>query len=528
MTGRTSGEQPTPGGQLPSAPVGFGPPIDPAVHGAFGPQPRPEDPATPAPSRDLFADRPGTVVLAVLVAVLLAIGGGVFVTVRTDGGHRLAQHGTTAPAPSGSASVDQGDGKGPGVGRDVYDPNVDIKPGEARVWFRDNQTDVAGGGVSQFGPWRVGDVVVRAMFKEVAGYAVADGQEKWKIPLPTPICGAPRAPSADGKLVLGLQEKDSGSSNCTDLQQIDLTTGKAGWKAPVPQENRYDFTGTFELAITGDTVAVGRTGSASAFSVADGHKLFATATESGCYVNMFAGGPRLLAARTCLDQDQVVLQELDPATGTARWSHMFDKGWKLGRVLSADPIVVAAYHKERNIWHIIAFTPDGKVRSQGEATFGVSGRCNGWGNSGGFQDCYAAVADADTLYIGAGKQGKELGIDATNQVVAVDLNTGKEKWRTAGQPKGRTVWPLAIENGRVVVYVSPGSGESASVVSLAPADGSTQPVLQSPAAAAGAESVFYTTSLRVAWAGGRLFLLNGRVYTSEPKKASRALLSFGK
>lgn len=536
MTGRTSGEQPNPDGPWPPAPpASFGPPPEPGGYGAFGPPPQPWTVATGVPAappareaRRRFADRPGTVVLAVLLGVLLAIGGGVYVTVRTDRDGPLAQDGKKPPAPTGSPSVDQGDGKGPGVGRDTYDPNVDIKPGEARVWLRDNDTEVAGAGTNQFGPWRVGDVVVKAMFKEVTAYAVADGQEKWKLPLQTPMCGAPPAPSANGRLVIAVHESDSLTSHCTDLQQIDLTTGKAGWKTTVPKESNFDTTNQFWLAITGDTVAVARTASMSGFSLTDGRKLFGTSNENGCYPNEFAGGSRLLLVRRC--SEQMMLQEVDPATAAPKWGHTYDKGWKLGRVLSMDPLVVAAYHSERKVWSITAFTADGKIRSQSEPTFGVTGRCNGWGNANGFQECLAATADADTLYIAAGKPGKELGTDEDkiNQVVAVDLNTGKEKWRTVEQPKECTVWPLAVEGGRVTVYVSPGSGESGSVVSLAPADGNAQPLLQSPAAAAGAQGVFFNSSLRITWAGGRLFLLSGRVYSPAPGKQIRALLSFGK
>ncbi|MFD5869506.1 hypothetical protein ACFWGD_13000, partial [Corynebacterium sp. NPDC060344] len=119
MTGPPFGEQPNPDGHSPSAPVGFGPPIEPRGPGAFGPppQPWPVAPAAPAPApaRDRFTDRPGTVVVAVLVAVLLAIGGGVFATVRSDRGQPAAQDGKDPATPSGSPSVDQGDGKGPGA-----------------------------------------------------------------------------------------------------------------------------------------------------------------------------------------------------------------------------------------------------------------------------------------------------------------------------------------------------------------------------------------------------------------------------
>lgn len=514
-------------------PAGFGPPPEP-----FEPRSRG---GTGTGTGGRFRGRAALALTAALVGVLL-VGGGVYLAVGGDlgapgqpaaQGGEDGEGGKDAATPSGWPSVDQGDGKGSGTGPDVYDPNAGIQPGEARVWLRDNQTELARAGAAQYGPWRVGDVVVKAMNKEVTGLAVADGQEKWKVTLQTPLCGVPPAPSATGKLVLGVRESDTAEAHCTHLQQVDLTTGTAGWKVPVPQENRYDRTLEFEMAITGDTVALARSAVMSGFSVTDGRKLFGTSNTNGCYPTAFAGGSRLIGIRNCHDPKdsgapgQSMVEELDPATGGAKWSHTYDKGWTAGRVLAVDPLVVAAHHKDKKVWNITAFTAEGRVRSQSDAGFGVSGRCNGWGNPGRLQECYAAVADADTLYIGAGRTGKHLGIDDTLQVVAVDLNTGKERWRTAEQPKGRTMWPLAVEGGRVVVYVSPGSGETGSVVALAPADGAASPLLRSPAVAAGAEDVFYDHGVRIAWAGGRLFLLNGRVQSPEPGIASRSILSFG-
>ncbi|CAM5669753.1 outer membrane protein assembly factor BamB family protein [Streptomyces avidinii] len=516
MTGRTPGARPEPDEQ---EPAGFGPPPAP-----FGPDPAPRPPSRPRL-------RPAVAVAAVAAALLLIGGGSYHLTVRTGVGVPARP----AAGPSGSPSVDQGDGKGPGGTPGAYDPNAGIRPGEARVWLRDNRTEVAGSGTAQYGPWRVGDAVVGAISSGLTAYAVADGQEKWKLSLQTPLCGVPPAPSATGVLVVAVKESASDTSRCTHLQQIDLATGKAGWKVPVPPENEHDSSVQFELAISGDTVAVARPAVMSGFSVTDGRKLFGTSKTNGCYPSAFAGGSRLIGIRHCPDPNgalasgQAMVEELDPATGGARWSHKYDRDWTVGRVLSIDPLVIAAHHKDKKTWNITAFTADGRVRSQTNPGFGVSGRCNGFGNASGFQECYAVAADADTLYLGAGKPGSSLGIDDTNQVVAVDLNTGKERWRTAEQPKERTLWPLAVEDGRVVVYVSSGSsGEAGAVVSLAPADGAAQPLLQSPAAAAGAQGVFFTHGLRTAWAGGRLFLLNGRVYSPEPKKASRSILSFGK
>ncbi|MFE1876509.1 PQQ-binding-like beta-propeller repeat protein [Streptomyces sp. NPDC059496] len=530
MTGRTSGPRPEPDEQRPA---GFGPPPAPFAPPALPTPPAPPAPFAPSAPRSRRRRRLPRPVAAVgaaltLLATLLLIGGGAYrLTVRGGPAQPLA-------GPSGSPSVNQGDGKGPGGGPDTYDPNAGIRADEARVWVRDNQAEVAGSGVSQYGPWHVGDTVVSAIPSGFTGYAAADGKEKWKLPLQTPLCGVPPAPSAQGKIVVGVKESTSESSHCTHLQQIDLATGRAGWKVPLPPENKFDTTTQFELAISGDTVVVARTAVMSGFSVTDGHKLFGTSSPNGCYPSAVAGGSRLIGIRHCPDPNdvrapgQAVVEELDPATGGARWSYKYAPDWTVGRVLSIDPLVIAAHHKDKKTWNLTAFAADGTVRSQSTPAFGVSGRCNGFGNASGFQECYAAAADADSLYIGAGKPGTTLDTEVTDQVVAVDLNTGKERWRTAEQPKGRTVWPLAVEDGRVLTYVTPGNGEAGAVVSLAAADGAARPALQSPAAARGAEGVFYPHGVRIAWAGGRLFLLNGRVNSPEPRKASRAILSFGK
>ncbi|MBW5485038.1 outer membrane protein assembly factor BamB family protein [Streptomyces bambusae] len=542
MTGHTPGEPPAPHEQWPG--VAHPWPAPPATDGhhahsapaGFGPPPPPFEQRTVVDHRPArrrwYTGRPA-VIAAALAAVLLVGGAAAYLTLGRDKPTEpVAQGGNAPPGPSGSPSVDQGDGRGAGGGPD-FDPNAGIRPGEARVWVRDNQTQVPSGTL-QYGPWRVGDVVVKAMYKEVTGYAVADGREKWKVSLQTPLCGAPQAPAATGRLVIGVRQSDSATARCTDLQQVDLTTGTLGWKITVPQENPYDTGLGFDMAIAGDTVALARSAVMSGFSVADGRKLFGTANTNGCYPTAFAGGgQRLVVVRHCTDPKdpggpgQDMVQEVDPATASPRWSHQYDKSWRLGRVLTMDPLVVALSDKNRKVWGITAFAADGKVRSEGELGFGVSGRCNGFGNAGDIQGCYAAAADADTLYLGAGRPGKSLGTDDTNQVVAVDLNTGKERWRTAEQPKGRTMWPLAVENGRVVVYVAAGSGAAASVVSLAPADGASQPVLQSPAAAAGPQSALYPFSLRAGWAGGRVFVLNGSVGSPDTRKVSIALLSFG-
>ncbi|MFJ8386491.1 PQQ-binding-like beta-propeller repeat protein [Streptomyces sp. NPDC094438] len=478
--------------------------------------------------------------MAAVVAGLLAIGGGVYLaTAGDDGPKRPVAAPNSSATPSGSPSVDQGDGKGTGVGRSDYDPNADIEAGEARVWLRENETALTKGGAWQYGPWRVGDVMVRAMYKEVTGYAVADGKEQWKVTLDTPLCGVPRIPSAQGKLVVGVLESNTKGAHCKYLQQIDLATGRAGWKVARAEDRPGNSTLTVNMAISGDTVALAWPGGASGYSVADGHKLYDLQRTGGCSPQGFAGGTRLISAGFCFytdpkDQPGDLLQELDPATGRAKWSYQYDKGWRIGQILSVDPLVVTALPKEGTdpakegkAWKILAFTADGRLRSQTEPKFLAYGACSGYGQSvDEFQNCYGAAADAQTLYIAAdGKEADMTGDEFGVQVVAVDLNTGREKWR-ADPPKGRRMRPLAFEDGKVVLYVDPAPQQGAAVATLAPTGGAPQEFLRSPSAASGAERTFF--SARIAWAGGRLFVLNNRVESPTANATVHAALSFGK
>ncbi|WP_449484549.1 outer membrane protein assembly factor BamB family protein [Streptomyces avidinii] len=471
------------------------------------------------------------VLVAALVAALLVLGGGSYVLLRDGSGG--AGDGDTA-APAASASVDQGDGQGPGGPPFVFDPNAGIQPGEGRVWLVSNRTELAGSGASQYGPWRVGDAVIKAMYKEVIAYTATDGKEKWKLPLATPLCGVPEGPGTNGKIVVGVREKDSATSQCTHLQQVDLATGQAGWKLEIPKEKVSDHDLELRLAISGDTVAVARAAVVSGFSVTDGRKLFGT-PASGCTPATVGGGAaRLMLVRDCFGQDlgdgQSVIEEIDPATGAAKWSHQFAKGANLGQILSVEPLVVSTYNKQEKVWTITAFAADGKVRSQTNAAFGVGKRCNGWGSgSGDLHDCDAAVADADTLYIAGGTPDAKspLDLDKPGEVIAVDLNTGQVKWRTTG-PDGRVMYPLAIEEGKVVVYVDTDKGLSAAMAAIPTGGGPPQIFLQSPKIAKGPESAFPPSSVRLAWVEGRVFLLNGSVRSPEPKKVDHSLLSFGK
>ncbi|OAR22075.1 hypothetical protein A8W25_29945 [Streptomyces sp. ERV7] len=478
------------------------------------------------------------VIVAAAVAGLLVIGGGVYLASGDDGksAKPTASAGESA-TPSASASADLGDGTGSGnggaSGGDGF--NDGIKAGEARIWVRENTTQLTSAGGQQLGPWRLGDIVARTMYKEVTGHAVGDGALKWSVALETPVCGAARTPTAEGKLVVATLENNTARAHCKYLQQIDVASGKVGWKIEVPQENEFDTTNEFRVAVTGNTVAVNHSAYASGFSAVDGKRLFGTWKTLGCSPYSVGGGTRLIGVGLCSGtggstRQQQLIEELDPATGKSKWNYKYAPGWTIGRVLATEPLVVAAHNSDTKTWNITTFAPDGKVRWQVEPKFKVTGACDGFGDgSGDLHACTFAASDAATLYLGtAGSGGAVLGEPETNEVVAVDLGTGKEKWRTK-EPHGRAMRPLAVEGGKAVVYVQPGQGpnDSAAVATIAATGGAPQIVLQTPAAAAATERGFFL-SPRMVWSGGRFFLLNGRVMSPTAQRKDRTLLSFGK
>ncbi|MCX5384058.1 PQQ-binding-like beta-propeller repeat protein [Streptomyces sp. NBC_00083] len=519
MSARDSGELPDAQGHMGS----FGP---------AGPQWSPAAPVTPG--RRIGSRHPMRLVLAAVATGLVLVGGGVLFALDGGSGHgKPSAHSPATAPPSASPSVDQGDGKGTGEGGAAYDPNAGIAAGESPVWLRENETALTQQGAEQFGPWRAGDVVARAMYKEVTGYGAGDGKDRWKLTFDTPLCGVPHAPSAQNKLVVGLLASNIKGAHCTILQQIDLATGTAGWKTVRNEAPSGGSALTLTMAISGDTVAVAWNGGATGYSVADGHKLYDVARSDRCSPQAFAGGARLISAGYCFDAGDPhgrpgdLLQELDPATGKPRWSYQYDKEWRIGQVLSVDPLVVTALPTEGKSWQILAFTADGKLRSRSVPAFQTASVCSGYGQSlDQLQSCYGAVADAGTLYIAADGTGTDVTRDADGtQVVAVDLDTGKEKWRANPDP-GRKVRPLAVEDGKVVVYLDAGPRLPAAVAVLAPAGGTPQVFLRSPVASADAERALYAP--KPAWAQGRLFLLNKRVQTSRPDHRVHALLSFGR
>ncbi|MFC9942359.1 outer membrane protein assembly factor BamB family protein [Streptomyces pratensis] len=532
-------QQPGPYAQQPGP---YGAPSGPYAQqpGPYGQQPgygypQQQYPGAPAPGGSgggPFKGKPAVVIGAAL-AVVLVVGGGVFFAVSGSDEVKkpVSKSSGGAVDPSSSPSVDQGDGKGDGREADD-DLNAGRKEGEAKVlWLTKNDVDLPRNGADVYGPWIVGDTLVKGMYRSVSGYSLADGKQKWNIPLPADMCAAPGTATADGKIVIGVMNGTTDKADCADLQMIDLNTGKTGWKKSVKKNGTWDMMSDIGLAISGDTVTVGRTSNSNAYRVSDGTELFGK-PSGNCQPFAFAGGPKLIAATSCRTDDasnpQHQVQEIDPTTGKAKWSYQPKRGWEIDKVYSVSPLVVSLTQREEKKWSILALKENGTLRSQlvGDKEDKFSVDCgNDFSIFGAnLEGCSGLAADANTFYMMT--EDDTSGSGRTNKVIAFDLNTGKTKWKSPA-PAERTMKPLRMEGGNVLVYLEPSYDKGGAIATIAPTGGAPKVLLQHPDSTTQIENFF---SSRTVYAGGRSFVVSDRVSagSDDEEKEQTIIMAFGK
>ncbi|WP_328440221.1 PQQ-binding-like beta-propeller repeat protein [Streptomyces sp. NBC_00444] len=503
--------QPGPYGQQPAQGYGY---------------PPPQYPGAPGPgSRNPFKGKPALVIGAA-VAALVVIGGTVFAVTRGSDDQDKKPVAQQSDDPKGSASpTGSGDGGGADGGSDPEDLNEGRQSGESKVLWYKEAPDAPGSGADAPGLWITDKAAVKAAYKQVFAYNVGDGGETWDpITFPQKICAVTPEKSSGDKIVVAYMSGSSDRAKCNQLQQIDLNTGEQGWKGTVGDGALFDSTLDVELSITGKTLMVGRSQSGTAYDIDSGDKLWdKTRYGDKCFPDAFAGGEKLIAVASCdatgtNEHDEV--QELDPATGKAKWTRKFQTGWKVARVYSMDPLVIYSTNEDKKAWNISTFGAGGKFRSQVSVDINIGAKC-GWAIlQRDLRGCTGAAADGDTLY---------LPTDATtsaNEIVAINLANGKEKWRVKS-PVEEPMLPIKVEDGKLIAYVQPSYDAGGQVVSIPVTGSSHTPtkLLQNPAGTADIENGFFSSVFD--WVDGRFYLASTRLSGNDESK-EKLMLAFGK
>ncbi|MFG3101617.1 PQQ-binding-like beta-propeller repeat protein [Streptomyces sp. NPDC048182] len=497
--------------------------------------PYPGGPGTPPPggpsrNRNPFKGRPALAVGAAVVALLL-VGGTVWAVVGSgddDGGEKkpvAVRSDDPKPTASEEAPVDPGDGTGAG-GEETEDLNKGRQAGEAKVLWYKEAPDAPGSGADAPGMWITGKTAVKAAYKQLLAFRVADGTPAWApITFPQKICAVTHEKTAADKIVVAYMSGTSDRAKCNQLQEIALDTGAKGWTQKVPDGELFDSTLSIELTLSGTTLMVGRDQSGTAFDVTTGKKLYDKKRYGdACFPAAFAGGPtRFLQVASCGaggTKEHEEIQELDPKTGKVLWTYRYAKGWRVQRTYSVEPLVVHATNEDKKAWNIASFTSAGRIRSQVHVDEDFAPACDSGILDRDLQGCSGAVVAGDALYL------PTEATSGANEVVAIALATGKEKWRVKS-PADKAMTPVKAEGGRLVAYVAPSSEAGGQVVAI-PTTGTAHPatkLLQNPAGVAEIESGFYSKD--VDWVDGR-FYLSTTTLTGNDEAKEKLMLAYGK
>ncbi|MEU0717678.1 PQQ-binding-like beta-propeller repeat protein [Streptomyces lavendulocolor] len=500
------------------------------IHDAYGP-PGPYDslnphgggPRPPSPPRRSG----GRALLAAVVALVVLGGGGAWWYAGTggdrDGGSPAV--GGSAP-PSGRPLPGAGRTAPPSLDQAVADRvNAARAADEAKLlYLRRNTVDVPGTGVAVHGPWQVGDTVVTAMYRTVTAHSAADGREKWRLALDGDLCSASTRMTADRRIAVVTKDGPGKKGDCRRLRMIDLNTGRAGWETRIAKENGSDVSETYSLAFTGGTVAVGRLGASSAYRLSDGKRLFGSPPVTGCVPYAFAGGPKLVAAASCLRPGgggREEVQELDPVTGAVRWRHPLPAGSRVQGVYSVAPLVVAVGDDAGATTGVFALTDGGARRSALAGAAGFDAHC-GDPDDSELLSCRTAV-DGDTLYVATapGADGGE-----GNAIVAVDLTTGKTVRRIA-TPAKALARPLGMSGRDLLFDAAPLDDGPHLVGSVAP--GATTPRVLMRAPVGRAQEEGRLSDPEPLYADGRYLLVTGRVdgFGDDQEREAATMMAFG-
>ncbi|MFG2682767.1 PQQ-binding-like beta-propeller repeat protein [Streptomyces sp. NPDC048392] len=534
-----------PGPYAQPGPYNSGPYAQPQQPGPYGQQPGygypqqqypggPGAPGTPPPGgsgpRNPFKGKPALAVGAA-VAALLVIGGSVWAVTASGGDdkdRKPAAAKSDDPKPAGSqggAPVNPGDGSGDG-GEDPEDLNEGRQAGEAKVLWYKEAPDAPGSGADADGMWITDKAAVKAAYKQVFAYNTGDGKPAWDpVTFPEKICSATPEKTADDKIVVAYMSGSSDRAKCNRLQEIDLATGRKGWSEEVADGELFDSTLSLELSLSGTTMMVGRSQSGTAYDVTSGKKLYEKKKYGdACFPAGFAGSAnKLVQVASCgaggaNAHDE--LQGLDPRTGKVLWTYKYEKGWRVARTYSVDPLVVYATDEDKKVWNISTFTSAGKVLEQVGVEEDFAPEC-GWAIlERDLQGCTGVAVAAGTLYLPTEATG------GANEIVAVNLTTGKEKWRVKS-PSDESMMPLKVEGDQLIAYVQPSYDAGGQVVSIATGGSGHKPakLLQNPQGVADIENSFYSKDID--WVDGRFFISSTRL-TGNDESKEKLMLAYGK
>ncbi|MBA0051560.1 hypothetical protein E0L36_11840 [Streptomyces sp. AJS327] len=462
------------------------PPSSPPGGPGAGPTPYPDGgtgmpPGPPAPPSPGGSGSKTGVIIGVVLAVALVIGGGVWFLAGGDGGD---DGGETAAS----------EGK---MLHSVAMPKVNDE-------------------IDAMGMWTTRKNFVKTGDKEIVGYPLKGGKPSWKIPFKGDICWTSPQVTKAGLAAVLFKNGTSGDAECTQVGLVDFDSGKLRWQKRVADEwgDAMDF---YEVTIAGNTVAAGGVSGGAAWSV-EGRQLWKPTGDEKCEDRGYAGDEKtLIAVQRCGDGDPPVhrVQTLDPSNRQVKSSFIAPRGTEYVHVASVSPLLIAVDSGDAeagsgvtDFLSIDDSGPRGKVQGRVDVLEkGYETDCPSTNVDGCTQFAYGKKSQ--TLYLSTDKTA-EGQTNIGSRVVAIDMRTGKKKGQTE-LVEGIALIPFGVdEKENPLAYQQPTYEEPGSLWQVDAGSFKKKKLLQNPASSHQAEYSM-DGDRRINYTGKRLYLGDDKV-----------------
>lgn len=338
-----------------------------------------------------------------------------------------------------------------------------------------------------FGTWLVGENVARAQGDGVLGYRLSDGGQAWGVPAPdgTSLCVAAQA-ATEGRTAVAV----GSDTSCDTVAGIDLNSGALTWRVrfPAPVREGRDTLTAPDLSVAGQQVIVRSEDTLIGLSLTDGRQLWRTTGKKllprrGCGLkDMRAADDLVVVSYGCSLGGQV--DGLDPATGKVRWRQQLPDSQLTGGLLSAQP-PVGLPGVGREAYSVRDPRTGKEVGSFTDPIDGVRlwnvppNRSNAIDGPA----VYEYLADQENLYLPTFPEQVRGTPRAANQIVAIDLATGRKRWVSSGHSASKVQLIRRDEQGVLAWESGDRTKLRPRLVRIDPSNGTVSVVAEGPLAA---------------------------------------------
>ncbi|MEV0266613.1 PQQ-binding-like beta-propeller repeat protein [Streptomyces sp. NPDC050617] len=325
--------------------------------------------------------------------------------------------------------------------------------------------------------WFAHGNLIQADKNNVVAYDMDGGGKRWSLPVPGDVCGTSRDFDGDTAVVL---YGAAGRLECDQIMAVNLKEGTKRWAHPLPEDGTWDSS---SISLSDGVINMASVGAWASYAAQDGHEVHRTnLLAEGCADRGSVIDRTMLTHVECKSTANFLVR-VDRASGKERWIWKAPEGTEIKNVISTEPAaVVLALSAREGFGDIVVLNDKGRMGSKISLTAGpYDPDCE----SVRLNSCRRIVVADGILYIPT-KPTSGPGGARRNEIAAFDLRSGKKLWST-DVGGGRVNRPVALHEGRLLVYQDALQDEGGKVASLDLKQGRAEPYMRLPAESADKE-----------------------------------------